>query len=200
MHERDDSVDEYLALAARWVVEDGLDYASAKQRAARALGWGARAPRPDNAALEQAVCQHIALYCPQEQAQALRALRELALHWMRRLAVFRPHVGGAVWRGTATWHSDIELQLFCDDSKAAELHLLDQGLPFTVSQTRGFHGQIVDVLTLTTACPGRREPVHLHLAVYDYDDLRGALKSTARGSWRGDASALERLLAQAEAS
>ena len=29
-------------------------------------------------------------------------MRELALTWMERLADFRPHLGGAVWHGTAT--------------------------------------------------------------------------------------------------
>ncbi|GAB4210940.1 MAG: hypothetical protein Fur007_00180 [Rhodoferax sp.] len=199
MAEHNDDHDEWLALAARWIVEDGLDYASAKQRAARALGLGARAAWPDNAALEAAVRDHIALFCPLEQAQALRALRELALRWMRCLAAFRPHVGGAVWRGTATWHSDVELHLFCDDPKAAELGLIDMGLQFSVGQTQGFRGDCVDVLSLSARCPGRTQPVRVHLMIYDYDDLRGAIKPDARGRWRGDAQALERLLAEPEA-
>ena len=37
----------------------------------------------------------------------LAALRELALQWMHRVAEFRPHLSGAVWRGTATRLSDI---------------------------------------------------------------------------------------------
>jgi exodeoxyribonuclease-3 len=40
------------------------------------------------------------------------------LRWMARLADFRPHLSGAVWRGTATRLSDVHLDLYCDDSKA----------------------------------------------------------------------------------
>ena len=35
--------------------------------------------------------------------------------WMLRLAEFRPYVGGAVWRGTATRWSAVHLDLYCDD-------------------------------------------------------------------------------------
>jgi hypothetical protein len=45
---------------------------------------------------------------------------------MDRLAEFRPHLTGAVWRGTATRLNSVHLQLFCDDSKAAEIELLNQ--------------------------------------------------------------------------
>ena len=37
---------------------------------------------------------------------------DFAVEWMERMAAFRPHLGGAVWHGTATRLSDIYLQ-FC---------------------------------------------------------------------------------------
>jgi hypothetical protein len=60
--------------------------------------------------LEEAVREYIELFCGDTQPQELQALRELALVWMDRLQEFRPHLAGAVWRGTATRLSDIYLQ------------------------------------------------------------------------------------------
>jgi hypothetical protein len=45
------------------------------------------------------------------------------------------------------------------------------------------------------------QPVTVHLIVNDHDDLRGALKPDSRGrTWRGDLGALQRLMAEPEAS
>ena len=52
---------------------------------------------------------------------------------------------------------------------------------------------LIELLSLATPCPEFGEPVTLHLAVRDLDDLRGALKPDAGGrSLRGDATALRR--------
>jgi hypothetical protein len=65
--------------------------------------------------VEDEVREHIALFCADTQPAELRALRELAAGWMGRLAAFRPHLYGAVWRGTATRLSPVLIDLFCDD-------------------------------------------------------------------------------------
>jgi hypothetical protein len=121
------------------------------------------------------------------QPQELRALRLHALTWMERLCAFRPHLTHDVWHGTADRDSDIWLSLFCDDSKSAELALINNGLQFDVGQTRGFHRQTVDVLSLQSACPGlgpKATPltIGIHLVIYDFDDLRGALSRGQRGN------------------
>ncbi|NVO08024.1 MAG: hypothetical protein HXX19_19790, partial [Rhodoferax sp.] len=119
----------------------------------------------------------------------------LALVWLERLAQFRPHLGGAVWRGTATRHSDIYIQLFCDDSKAAEIALIDMGVRFDVRAVTGFQGETVDALSVQLAVAEWGTHVGVHMMVYDFDDLRGALKADARGRRpRGDAVALRNLL------
>ncbi|OYX11238.1 MAG: hypothetical protein B7Z11_05050 [Acidovorax sp. 32-64-7] len=109
---------EIASTTARLVVEEGLEWGPAKRRAVRQLGLPARTPLPDNDEVEDAVREYIALFCADTQPRELRALRQLALVWMERMSAFRPHLGGAVWRGTATRLSDIYLQLFCDDSKS----------------------------------------------------------------------------------
>jgi hypothetical protein len=187
--------EEIAATAARMVVEEGLEYGSAKRRAVKQLGLTGRAALPDNDQIEMAVEEYIALFCADTQPLELRALRELALSWLERLQRFRPHLGGAVWRGTATRHSDIFIQLFCDDPKAAEIGLIDLGVRFEVASVTGFQGETVDALSVHVRCPALAEYVGVHLLVYDFDDLRGALKPDARGRRpRGDAAALLNLL------
>lgn len=194
----DDLKEEIAATAARMVVEEGLEYGFAKRRAVKQLGVSARAALPNNDQLEAAVQEYIALFCADTQPQELQALRELALEWMERLAPFRPHVGGAVWHGTATRRSDIYLQLFCDDPKSAEIALIDGGVRFETRSVPGLHGEMVDALSVHALCRPLNEQVGVHLLVYDLDDVRGALQPDARGRRpRGDAAALRRVLQEA---
>ncbi|WP_046060412.1 hypothetical protein [Paracidovorax citrulli] len=186
---------EIASAAARFVVEEGLEWGPAKRRAVRQLGLPARTPLPDNDLVEDAVREYIGLFCADTQPAELRALRELALVWMQRMAEFRPHLGGAVWYGTATRLSDIYLQLFCDDCKSAEIALIDHHVDYEPRTVTGFHGESVEALSLSSLAPGLGETVGAHLLVYDLDDLRGALRPDARGRVpRGDARAVRRLL------
>ena len=188
---------EIAQTAARMVVEEGLEWGPAKRRAAKQLGLPARTPLPDNDALEAAVREYIEIFCADTQPQELRALRELALVWMDRLQEFRPHLAGAVWRGTATRNSDIYIQLFCDDSKSAEIALINNNVQYDVTQVAGFHGEAVDALSISSLCKPLNEVVGVHLMVYDYDDLRGARRNDAQGrSQRGDAEAVRQLLTE----
>lgn len=186
---------EIAAIAARWVVEEGLDYGSAKRRATKSLGLSERGRLPSNDTLEDAVVEYIATFCAETQPAELRALRQLALTWMERLAAFRPYLAGAVWHGTATRLSDIYIQLFCDDCKSAEIALIDQHVSYEPRTVKGFHGEPVEALSVHAFCPGLQEEVGVHLMIYDCDDMRGALKPDAKGRTpRGDASALRCLL------
>ncbi len=189
--------EEIAVAAARLIVEDGMDYGAAKRRAAKLLGRDARRTElPDNDQLEAEVRAYLALFCAETQPRELAALRALALMWMERLAEFRPHLTGAVWRGTATRLNDIHLELFCDDSKAAELALIDQRIDYDVSTSSGPRGKPADVLSISSPCSDLGERVTLHLAVLDYDDLRGALRNEGRGR-RGDLAAVRALEAAA---
>jgi len=190
---------EIAAAAARLVVEEGMEYGPAKRKAARSLGYsGTRgADLPDNETLEDEVHAYLALFCADTQPAELAALRRIAAAWMERLAPLRPHLTGAVWRGTATRLSSVHLQLYCDDPKEAELLLLDQRVPFEVGSAPGPRGDRVDLLTVASRSPELGEIVSVHLSVLDHDDLRGALKPDARGlPQRGDLTALRRLEAR----
>ncbi len=191
--------EEIAATAARLVVEEGLEYGPAKRRAVKQLGLNARASLPNNEVVEDAVREYLEIFCADTQPAELQALRELAAVWMERLTEFRPHLGGAVWRGTATALSDIYLQLFCDDPKSAEIRLIDHQVRYEVSTVQGFHGEVVDALSVLCVCPGLTQRVLVHLMIYDLDDVRGALKPDTQGrSQRGDLTALRRLMKEVE--
>ncbi len=184
---------EIAASAARLVVDEGMEYAAAKRKAARE--FRGRPELPSNEQVEDAVREHIEIFCADTQPAELQALRALALAWMKRLAEFRPHLSGAVWRGTATRLSAIHLDLYCDDPKAAEIALINAGMAYDSGSLDRPGAEPLHVLTLGANSRELGEMVTIHLLLHDHDDQRGALKPDARGrSWRGDAAALERLL------
>lgn len=194
---------EIAVAAARLVVEEGLEYGAAKRKAARDLGrrGGRSGELPSNEAVEDEVREHLALFCADTQPAELRALRELALRWMQRLAEFRPHLAGAAWRGTATRLSALQLELYCDDPKSAEIALVNAGVDYDTAQVDRAGAEPLNVLIVGARSEALGETVTLHLALHDHDDLRGALKPDAQGrSWRGDTAALQRLLATEDAA
>jgi hypothetical protein len=189
--------EEIAATAARLVVEEGMEYGPAKRRAARSLGRhsGRSSELPGNDAVEDEVRNYLAIFCADTQPDELAALRAVAMIWMERMAEFRPHLTGAVWRGTATRLNNVHLELFCDDSKAAELALIDQRIDYEVGSRPGPRGKPIDVLSVAQTSRELGERVTVHMSVLDHDDLRGALKPDAGGrSQRGDLSALRKLV------
>ncbi|MGJ7582492.1 hypothetical protein ACSFA3_20125 [Variovorax sp. RHLX14] len=186
---------EIAAVASRLIVEDGMEYGPAKRRAIKEMGLPARTALPNNDEVEAEVRDYIQMFCADTQPRELHALRLLALEWMSRMAAFRPYVGGAVWHGTATRLSDIYIQLFCDDSKSAEIALIDHHVDYEPRMVTGFHGEKVEALSVHAMSRELGEEVGVHLLVYDLDDLRGALKPDAQGRTpRGDATGLRKLI------
>ena len=195
-----DLATELASAAARLIVEEGMEYGPAKRRAARDLGKRStrQVDLPDNDQVEDEVRAYLALFCADTQPAELAELRAIAARWMERLESFRPHLTGAVWRGTATRLNDIHLDLYCDDSKAAELALIDWRVDYDVGSATAPRGENVDVLSIAEPSAALGERVTLHLHVLDHDDLRGALKPDATGrTQRGDLAALRRLLLEA---
>jgi hypothetical protein len=186
---------EIAATAARLVVDEGMDYGPAKRRAVKQLDLPARSALPSNDEIEDAVLAHIGLFCTHTQPVELNALRRLALVWMERMAAFRPLLTGAVWHGSATRLSDIRIQLFCDDSKSAELSLIDHQVRYQTQTLTGLHGEMVEALSVHAFCQDLNEEVGVHLLIYDRDRVRGALQHDSKGRRpRGDLAAVRRLL------
>jgi len=186
---------EIAATAARMIAQDGADYATARRKAARqVLGVDQPAPNlmPDNLQIEDEVRKYQSLFGGGAQAERLLHLRETALQVMDALAAFHPYLTGAVLNGTAGEHDDIHLQLFADSAKEVEIFLLGRNVNIDISETPHFKGARHDPVE-TVSFLWHKEAVHAEL--YDYHDLRGALKPRADGRLqRVDAAGLRALM------
>lgn len=121
-------------VAARLIAEHGLgDWATAKRKACRELGFSERESLPANEEIEQALRDYNSLFRPEAQAATLRAQRLVALQWMERLAQWQPLLVGGVAAGWATAHSDVRVELEAEDPKAVELALINAGVEYAAA-------------------------------------------------------------------
>ncbi|WP_321930796.1 UDP-N-acetylmuramate--alanine ligase [Paraburkholderia guartelaensis] len=197
--------EEIAIAAARMIAEDGLDYATAKRKAARQVVGETRIEGtwlPDNDQIEEEIREYQALFQSDSQPVVLRRLREIALEWMQRLEAFNPFLTGAVLNGTAGEHSDIHLQIFCDNAKDVAIWLLNANVQYDVSETRHFAARgLVETLSFMWRPSRAEEPVGIHVALYNTDDLRGAVRADARGRLpRANAQALQALIDESGAT
>lgn len=177
-------------LAARLIAEHGIaDWSMAKRKAAHQLDLPERAALPGDDEIEEALRDYHALFGGEEHKATLRAQREEALLWMKRLATFRPLLVGGVAEGWATEHSDIRLELTTDDAKSVEIMLVNGGVSYRAFPDR--NGESADL-----AIPTRRGVVRLTVRT------PGAARQVPRrdrhgqGETRLDAASVETLLAE----
>ena len=166
---------EIAAAAARMIAEDGVDYATAKRKAARQILGNNRVRGdvlPDNRQIEDEVRVYNELFFGDTQPARLLHLRKLALRVMEELEPFQPYLTGAVLNGTAGDHSDIYLQLFAESAKDVEIYLLNKGIDFEVSESAHFDGRSDAVETVSFVWQNEG----IHLALYDPSDLRSSRK------------------------
>jgi hypothetical protein len=197
--------EEIAIAAARMIAEDGLDYSTAKRKAARQVVGETRVDGswlPDNDQIEEEIREYQSLFQGDSQPAVLRRLREIALDWMQRLEPFNPYLTGAVLNGTAGEHSDVHLQIFCDNPKEVAIYLLNANIQYDVSETRHFAQRgYVETLSFLWKASRDAEPVGIHIALYDTDDLRGAVRADARGRLaRANAQAVQALLDETDAA
>ncbi|ATD63120.1 MAG: hypothetical protein ACOH2S_00275 [Janthinobacterium svalbardensis] len=187
---------EIAAAAARLVAQDGADYGSAKRKAARQVLGDAPSPPnvlPDNDMIEEQVRQYNALFLPDSQPARLFQLRTIALQVMEALQQFHPLLSGPVLNGTAGPHDEIYLQLFAESAKEIHIFLLNKNVVLDMSESPHFKGARYDAVE-TASFLWRNEGVHA--AMYELDDMRGALKAKADGKvLRTDIAGLRSLLA-----
>ena len=187
---------EIAAAAARLVAQDGADYGSAKRKAARqVLGDTPNRPNilPDNDMIEEQVRQYNALFLADSQPARLFQLRMIALQVMEALQQFHPLLSGPVLNGTAGPHDEIYLQLFAESAKEIHIFLLNKNVALDMSESPHFKGARYDAVE-TASFLWKNEGVHA--AMYELDDMRGALKAKADGKvLRTDIAGLRSLLA-----
>jgi hypothetical protein len=187
------------AIAARLMAEDGIDdFALAKRKASRQVGVVSAQSLPGNDEIEMELRAYQSLYQGREQRERIQYLRKHALEIMQMLEPFRPYLSGAVLKGTAGRYSEIDLQLFTDDSKAVELFLLNSGVSYDTVDLRRFagdHARAVSVLRYDWL------GVPVNLAVHTLKDERGTLKTTPLGQpiERAGLVAVRQLVAEGEA-
>lgn len=189
---------EIAAAAARLIAEDGADYATAKKKAAKQV-LGNNKVRgeimPDNQQIEEEVRKYNELFFGDRQPPRLLHLRKLAVRLMEDLAQFSPYLTGAVLNGTAGEHSDIHLQLFPDSAKDVEIFLINKNIDFGVSESAHFKGHSEPVETVSFMWQNEG----VHLALYEMDDVRGALKTGPDGRpSRANIDAVRTLIAETE--
>lgn len=179
---------ELAAACARLVADGGLDYGQARRRALREVyGERGQPPRdamPSDDEIDEALREHLALF-DDEHPSRLARMRRAALALMDRLAPMPVYATGAVWKGIAASHVPIHLQVFHDNGKEVAFALLDAGIDVEPAEVAHFAGRgSVEALTFEW----RAEP--FVIALYDHDDLRGALRPRDGRLERGDREAL----------
>lgn len=190
---------EIAAAAARLVAQDGAGYGSAKRKAARqvlgdAPGRPTNRPNllPDNDMIEEQVRLYNALFLADSQPARLFQLRTIALQVMEALQQFHPLLSGPVLNGTAGPHDEIYLQLFADSAKDIHIFLMNKNVLLDMSESPHFKGARYDAVE-TASFLWKNEGVHA--AMYELDDMRGALKAKDGKVLRTDIAGLRSLLA-----
>ena len=173
---RDNNLRRHIAyIAARLMAEDGIvDYGAAKQKAARQAGLSDASQLPDNEEIEEALREYQGLYQSEEQPAHLRRLREVAVKVMREFDDFRPALVGSVLSGTAGQYSDVNLQLFTDDSKALTMFLLNRRYRFEEGSRRVSRGGRMDEVPQISL---EVEDVTVTMTVLDRDDERSSARA-----------------------
>lgn len=185
---------EIAAAAARLIAEDGADYNTAKRKAARQILGDTQPPLnllPDNAQIEAEVRIYQQLFHADTQPARVFRLRTLAVDIMQGLEKFQPYLTGSVLNGTAGQHDDIHLQLFADSAKEVEIFLLNRNVQIDISETPHFRGPRYGMVE-TVSFLWHKEGVHA--ALYELDDLRGAVKNKDGKAARADIAAVRALL------
>lgn len=180
---------EIAAVAARLIADEGADWTAARRQAAHiVLGAGTdrRGLIPGDEEIEAAVREHLRTFAAATHPRLLAALRRAAVAVMERLATFEPYLTGAVLNGTATEHSDLDLELFVDSAKDVEVALLDAGLDYQALAPAAGNGVVPqEILVFTLPVPrdaGLPKSVRklgVKLAVFEAKALRVAPRARA---------------------
>lgn len=176
---RNDTRSRIAHLAARLMAEDGIeDYALAKRKAARQAGAPDSRQLPTNEEVDAALRLHQQLYQEETHRVRLRGLRGRAVKAMRAFEQFNPYLTGSVLNGNAGKFADINLQLFTDNVKAVELHLINHGIPYKTTQSRLYSGEDPRTAPVFTV---NDDGVEIQLTVLSTRDLRAPLKTSLEG-------------------
>jgi hypothetical protein len=169
--------------AGRLMAEHGIrDYALAKRKAARQLGFPEGAGLPSNDEVDQALMQRQSLFEPHGQRLLLSELQEEALQVMQTFDRFNPLLTGAVASGAVSRHSLIELDIQGGSSKDFEQFLVNREIEFKIMDQAGLTAYLIyaEPADVLVRIPSRdRHPGHSpqkgHLSI---EQLRKRMQTT----------------------
>ena len=180
---------EIATAAARLIAESGLDYQSAKRKAARDLLGSEHSKLgslPSHEQVEQALREYQRLFQADTQPHYLRQLREAACALMAALPHWELAVVGAVANGTAGEYSDIYLQCVAESSKDVYIDLLNLGIEADAEEIANPFGKgVVERLSFEF----QQQPVHI--TCYSPQQIRQISEAAAP---RLNATQLEKIL------
>jgi hypothetical protein len=172
---------EIAARAAQMIADSGLDYGSAKRKAALDVFGASSLPKdslPSNEDIDAALLEHLELF-DEGHTLRVRQMREAALELMERLSEFEMYLTGAAWKGICAEHAFVHLQAFHDNTKEIEYALLNMNIQYEAETAPHWRGdKDTEALALLYRKDGEKIPVLISL--YGSDDLRGALKVKIR--------------------
>jgi len=170
---------EVALAAARLMQEQGMDYLSAKKKAALQLGLQDQAALPTNQEVEQAMLENQRLFAADDAKSALRELRKIALNAMQLVEEFRPRLVGEVLSGALTAAASIELHVFCDHSEQVAFKLMDSSIEYRLQEKR--MRWRADVYTLVPVYSLVMEDTDLLIYVFDHNGERQSPLSPVDG-------------------
>ncbi len=167
---------------AGYIVHDLMPWQNAREKALEGEGRLPADAMPNAAEIESAVRETWAVFAPEAHAALLRRRREAALRLMTDLFTnFDVTLTGAVLNGAATPESNIRLELFTDDVKAAEATLMDRGIDFDVLDTIDSRMPApLEVLAFIDPASCRRDPTGVFVEVH-------STKHRGRNPYQGSA-------------
>ncbi len=123
--------------AARIMLEHGeRDFQSAKLKAAKASGLIDQSALPSNQEIEEQIKQRQVIFTPDTHKALIYNKRLQAQNAMIFFRDFNPHLTGAVFDGTASKYSPLEIHLFVDTVEEVTIFLLEHNAPFQLSERK----------------------------------------------------------------
>ena len=199
--------EEIAIAAARMIAEDGLDYSTAKRKAARQVVGETQVGGewlPDNDQIEDEIREYQSLFQSDSQPAVLRRMREVALDWMERLAAVQSVSDGrrAERHGGRTFRHPSAMFLRQPEG-SRDLPAEREHPVRRVGDAAFRRARLRRDAELPWRRPNARdaEPMGIHIALYDTNDLRGAVRADGRGRLaRANASAVQALLDGSDAA
>ena len=122
--------EDILQITTRLIVEEGFDYAHAKQKAGSMLAPNKRRKTkfnsfPTNLEIEKSVKNYLEMFYWEDLNLRIDILQEKAKNLMVELEDFAPILIGELSKDIATEYTIVQLCVFSDSSKDILIHFLD---------------------------------------------------------------------------